>query len=122
MSTENKSLLLGSLGVLVFALTLPMTRLATGSALEPALSPWFVSFGRAALAGLLSIIYLVAVQAPRPRRKDYLPIALAAIGNVLGWPIFFGFGLALCRVCTCLGYNWHSSTSNSYHGCFNLSP
>lgn len=93
MSTENKSFLLGSLGVLIFALTLPMTRLATGSAIEPALSPWFVSFGRAALAGLLSIIYLVAVQAPRPRRQDYLPLTLAATGNVLGWPIFLALGL-----------------------------
>jgi drug/metabolite transporter (DMT)-like permease len=93
MSTENKSLLLGSLGVLVFALTLPMTRLATGSALEPALSPWFVSFGRAALAGLLSIVYLVVTKAPRPSRQDYFPIALAAVGNVLGWPIFLALGL-----------------------------
>ena len=93
MSTENKSLLLGSLGVVVFALTVPMTRLATGSALEPALSPWFVSFGRASLAGILSIVYLLVVKAPQPSRQDYLPIALAAIGNVLGWPIFLALGL-----------------------------
>lgn len=93
MTNDNKSLLLGSLGVLVFALTLPMTRLATGSALEPALSPAFASFGRAALAGLLSIAYLIITKAPFPKHKDYLPLALAGAGNVLGWPIFLAWGL-----------------------------
>ena len=93
MSNENKSLILGVIGVLVFALTLPMTRLATGSATAPALSPAFASFGRAALAGILSIGYLWATKAPFPKRRDYLPLALAGTGNVLGWPIFLALGL-----------------------------
>ncbi|TVQ06252.1 MAG: DMT family transporter [Leptolyngbya sp. DLM2.Bin27] len=94
MSNENKSLWLGLLGVLVFALTLPMTRLATGSAISPALSPTFASFGRAALAGLLSIVYLLATKTSLlPKSRDYLPLALAGAGNVLGWPIFLAWGL-----------------------------
>ena len=44
---------LGVLGVLIFAITLPATRLATGTAADPQLSPAFVTAGRAALAGLL---------------------------------------------------------------------
>ena len=38
----------------LFGLTLPMTRLAIGSQDAPQLSPWFVTFGRAVLAALLS--------------------------------------------------------------------
>ena len=46
------------LGVAIFAVTLPATRLATGTAEQPQLSPWFVTLGRAALAGLLSAAFL----------------------------------------------------------------
>ena len=52
---ETLGLWLGFVGVVVFALTLPMTRLATGTADAPQLSPWFVTWGRAALAGGFSI-------------------------------------------------------------------
>ena len=44
---------LGLLAVVVFAVTLPMTRLATGTTDDPQLSAWFITFGRAALAGKL---------------------------------------------------------------------
>jgi drug/metabolite transporter (DMT)-like permease len=47
-------LLLGLAGVLMFALSIPMTRLAGGAANDPQLPPDFVAFGRAAVAGLLS--------------------------------------------------------------------
>lgn len=93
MSNDTKSLWLGSLGVLFFALTLPMTRLATGSALEPDLSPWFVSFGRAALAGIFSLVYLLIARPPWPQREDYFSLTCAALCNVLGWPILLALGL-----------------------------
>ena len=66
MKAETQGLWLGLLGVVIFALTLPMTRLATGTVDAPQLSPWFVTWGRAALAGLLSIAYLLITRAPRP--------------------------------------------------------
>jgi drug/metabolite transporter (DMT)-like permease len=59
---------LGLLGVAIFALTLPMTRLAVGDASAPQLPPSFVTAGRAALAGLLSIGYLWWAGAPLPAR------------------------------------------------------
>ena len=49
---ETLGMWLGVLGVAFFAITLPMTRLATGTAEAPQLSPWFVTVGRAALAGV----------------------------------------------------------------------
>ena len=39
MSPETQGLWLGLLGVVIFALTLPMTRLATGTVDAPQLSP-----------------------------------------------------------------------------------
>jgi hypothetical protein len=38
---------LGALGVFIFAMTLPMTRLAVGDSQHPQLSPLFVTVGRA---------------------------------------------------------------------------
>ena len=58
---------LGVLGVLIFAITLPATRLATGTDAAPQLSPAFVTAGRAALAGLLSAAFLLLTRAASAR-------------------------------------------------------
>lgn len=79
---------LGFLGVVIFSLTLPMTRLATGSALDPQLSGWFIAMGRAAVAGGLSAVWLLAVRAPLPAREDWRLIGLTALGAVFGFPLF----------------------------------
>ena len=63
---EGRGLLLGLAGVVMFALTLPMTRLAVGDASQPQLPPAFVTAGRAALAGVLSVAWLAWVRAPWP--------------------------------------------------------
>lgn len=86
-------LALGALGVLVFALSIPMTRLASGSEAAPQLPAAFVAIGRAALAGLLAAAYLAVVRAPRPQRADWLPLASTAAGVVFGWPLFLGFAV-----------------------------
>ncbi|HEV7914699.1 MAG TPA: EamA family transporter, partial [Albitalea sp.] len=52
---EKRGLWFGLLGVVIFAMTLPMTRLAVGPAGDPQLPPLFVTAGRAAVAGLLSL-------------------------------------------------------------------
>jgi drug/metabolite transporter (DMT)-like permease len=87
---------LGLLGVAIFALTLPMTRLAVGDADAPQLPPAFVTAGRAALAGLLSIAYLRAVGAMWPAREHWRALAVCAFGTVVGFPLFLA--LALRRV------------------------
>lgn len=43
---ESRGLWLGVLGVLIFALTLPMTRLAVGTPEAPQLSGAFIALGR----------------------------------------------------------------------------
>ena len=91
---EIKGLWLGFLGVAIFALTTPMTRLAVGPSGDPQLSPLFVTSGRAALAAVLSLVYLLATRAPWPRgRRQWATLGLGACGVVFGFPLFLGLAL-----------------------------
>src|SRR5512133_3575424 len=84
----RNGLLLGTLGVVIFALTLPMTRLAVGSAAAPQMSGVFVAAGRATVAAILAILFLAATRAPSPKRGDWLPLGVVALGVVFGFPLF----------------------------------
>jgi drug/metabolite transporter (DMT)-like permease len=86
----------GALGVLVFPLTLPMTRLAVGDAAAPQLPPAFVTAGRAALAGVLAAAYLTLTGARRPPRRVWPALGLSALGTVVGFPL--GLAIALREV------------------------
>jgi drug/metabolite transporter (DMT)-like permease len=90
---ENLGLWLGVVGVALFAITLPMTRLATGTAAAPQLSPWFVTLGRAALAGGLSVLFLLATRSPLPARRHLVPLSMAVLGNVVGYPLLLAYAL-----------------------------
>lgn len=92
-ATATPGLLLGALGVFIFALTTPMTRLAVGSTATPQLDPAFVALGRAALAGLLSLAYLKLTGARRPRGAEWPALALTAAGVVFGFPMLLGIGV-----------------------------
>ena len=92
-STLTRSMALGALGVLIFAMTLPMTRLAVGPADAPQLPPAFVTAGRAAGAGLLAACYLWWCRAPRPGRRELPALALSALGTVLGFPMALALAL-----------------------------
>mgnify|MGYP001427449452 CR=1 FL=1 len=89
----RRGFLLGGLGVVIFAMTLPMTRLAVGDASAPQLPPAFVTAGRAALAGLLSVLYLLAVRAPWPPRRHATALAFSALGTVVGFPLSLALAL-----------------------------
>ncbi len=89
----SRGYLLGALGVLIFAMTLPMTRLAVGDASAPQLPPAFVTAARAALAGLLSLAYLLTVRAPLPARRHAPGLALSAVCTVVGFPMFLALAL-----------------------------
>ena len=84
---------LGMLAMALFGLTLPMTRLAIGSAAAPQLSPWFVTFGRAVFAATLSATFLLATRSRIPARAHWPDLALAALGNAIGYPLLLAFAL-----------------------------
>lgn len=90
---ETRGLWLGLLGVTIFAMTLPMTRLAVGAASDPQLPPAFVTAGRAAFAGLLSVLYLHFTAAPRVQRRHLPALAASALGTVVGFPLFLSLAL-----------------------------
>ena len=84
----SKGLWLGLLGILIFAATLPMTRLAVGTPDAPQMSGLFIAIGRAVVAAALSALFLLFTRAPLPHRQDLLPLAITAAGVVLGFPLF----------------------------------
>ena len=92
-SDEMRGWLLGALGVLIFAMTLPMTRLAVGSLEAPQWPPLFVTAGRAAGAAWLASVYLIVARAARPRRAQWPALALSAAGTVVGFPLCLGLAL-----------------------------
>lgn len=93
LKDETLGMWLGVLGVIFFAVTLPMTRLATGTQAAPQLSPWFVTLGRAALAGVLSVVFLLVTRAPMPRRPQWKPLGMAVLGNAIGYPLLLAYAL-----------------------------
>ncbi len=84
MNPQSSGMILGAVGVIIFSLTVPLTKVAMAGGI---LSPWFVWAGRAVLAAIAGILYLLATRAPLPVRAAWLPLAGATIGIVFGWPL-----------------------------------
>ncbi|MGY6268601.1 DMT family transporter [Achromobacter denitrificans] len=78
----------GFLGVLVFSLTLPMTRLAVSE-----LQPLLIGLGRALVAAVPAIAMLWLTRARRPNREEWPGVILAALGIVVGWPLASSFAM-----------------------------
>ncbi|SAI45708.1 DMT superfamily permease [Bordetella ansorpii] len=72
----------GLLGVVVFSLTLPMTRVAVAE-----LSPLLIGLGRALVAAIPAIALLILTRSRVPDRREWSGVILAAIGIVAGWPM-----------------------------------
>jgi drug/metabolite transporter (DMT)-like permease len=81
-SRERLGFALGLIGVLAFSLTLPMTRLAVAE-----LDAWFVAFGRMAVAGLVSLAWVLLARSPRPSREQLPWLVGCVIGVVVGFPL-----------------------------------
>ncbi len=93
----TRGLWLGLVGVVIFAATLPMTKIAVGSIAAPQLTPWFISFGRAAAAGVLSAIYLLLQHRQGrlivPAGRQWAHLFMTACGVVVGFPLFLALAL-----------------------------
>ncbi len=86
VSSRGKSsrggLWLGALGVLLFSMSLPATRVAVA-----AFDPVFVAAGRGVGAGLLAALVLGVSRAPWPTMREWRWLAVVSAGVVLGFPI-----------------------------------
>ncbi|KAA2242071.1 DMT family transporter [Salinarimonas soli] len=78
----------GFLGVVIFSASLPATRVAV---LE--LDPLFLTFARAAIAGGLGLALLLVLRERRPDRRDLGPLAVVALGVVVGFPLLTALAL-----------------------------
>lgn len=83
-----KAYLLGALGVLIFGLTLPMTRIAV---LE--LDPLFVTIGRALIAALCAGLLIGWQRLRPPPREVWGTLFVFGICVVLGYPLLVGFAM-----------------------------
>ncbi len=78
----------GLLGVLIFSGSLPATRVAVGG-----FSPLFLTSARAVIAALLGAALLAVLREKRPARGDLFPLALVALGVVVGFPLLTALAL-----------------------------
>ena len=83
MNQESKGMLIGFIGILIFSLTLPVSKIAVLS-----FDPYFIAFGRAFLAGIVALAYLIYKQVPWPQKSDWVKFVIIALGVVFGFPIF----------------------------------
>jgi drug/metabolite transporter (DMT)-like permease len=83
LSKENAGLLLGLVGVLMFSLTLPMTRLAVKE-----IDPIWLALARAEIAALLGALALLWFKVPFPPKALWPTIGWTIIGVIFGFPVF----------------------------------
>jgi drug/metabolite transporter (DMT)-like permease len=87
----------GLLGVLIFSGSLPATRVAVLQ-----FDPVFLTVARAAIAGLLGLCLLVALRQKRPARADAIPLAIVALGVVVGFPLLTALALQYVTSARCI--------------------
>lgn len=79
---ESRGMWLGVVGVAIFSLTLPFTRLAVAE-----LHPVFVALGRAVVAATVAALLLWWNDAPFPTRLQLRALLITAAGVVVGFPV-----------------------------------
>ena len=92
LTNENKGFIFGFVGILIFSLTPPATKIALGPD-NNALTPEFITFGRSALAGIMSLIYLFFFKKKKPTVKYIFNILIVALSLSIGFPLFLSLGL-----------------------------
>lgn len=78
----------GLIGVIIFSGSLPATRIAVGG-----FTPLFLTCARAVIAALLGAALLLILKQRRPARGDLGPLAIVALGVVIGFPLLTALAL-----------------------------
>jgi drug/metabolite transporter (DMT)-like permease len=82
------ALLLGILGVAIFGLTLPATRVAVAE-----LDPLFVTAGRSLVAAALASLTLLWARPEPPGRRDWPRLAAFAAFSIVGFPLLMAIAM-----------------------------
>jgi drug/metabolite transporter (DMT)-like permease len=88
MSREKLGIALGCAGVLLFAGTLPATRLAVGS-----IDPLFLTAARTTIAGCAGLALLVLLRRPFPPRALWGPLIATALCSVIAFPVLMALAM-----------------------------
>ncbi len=85
---ETVGLAFGFLGVLIFSLTLPATRVAVAE-----LDATVVGLGRAVVAAILAALLLKVTRQPRPSRQHLPSLMIIAAGVIVGFPLLSAWAM-----------------------------
>lgn len=88
LDTRTQGWINGFIGVVIFSGSLPATRLAVME-----FDPVFLTLIRAAIAGLLGLLLLGWFKEKRPTRNEWMPLAIVALGVVIGFPLLTALAL-----------------------------
>lgn len=83
LSIETRGMLIGFVGISIFSLTLPFTQMAVNE-----MSPFFVAFARASIAGICALILLIFTKSKFPNKIQIRRLIIIVIGVIYGFPIF----------------------------------
>lgn len=78
----------GLAGVVIFSGSLPATRMAVQE-----MDPFFLTFLRASVAGLLAIMLILFFRQTRPQRSQLISLIIVALGVVVGFPLLTAMAL-----------------------------
>ncbi len=88
MKAFHQGWLYGLIGVVIFAGSMPATRIAVQG-----FSPEFLTGARACIAAVLALILLIALQQPRPSNSQIKSLCITSTGVVIGFPLFTALAL-----------------------------
>ena len=88
MTTSWKAWASGFIGVLIFSGSLPATRVGLSD-----FAPMFLTSARAVIAAGLGAALLIVLREKRPLRSDLAPLAIVALGVVVGFPLLTALAL-----------------------------
>jgi drug/metabolite transporter (DMT)-like permease len=88
VKNETQGMLIGFIGIFIFSLTLPVTKIAV-----EVFNPYFLCFARALLAGILAGTYLIYIKAGIPDTKQIRQFVIVALGVVFIFPLFINIAM-----------------------------
>lgn len=88
ITKSTKGWISGFIGVVIFAGSLPATRLAVMG-----FDPVFLTAARASIAAILSGLALLMLKQPLPSKADVPALVVVAFGVVIGFPLFSALAL-----------------------------